>query len=129
MTVLISSAVHAELLAAAAESPTREICGLLVGEGSITVAIAADNVAPNPRDSFEIDPTILFAAIRAERDGGPRLIGYYHSHPRGGPTPSMRDRTHAVADGRVWIIIGEETLRAWRMGSDGQFTSDELLVI
>ena len=35
--------------------------------------------------TLEIDPAKLIAALRAERGGGPAVVGCYHSHPRGGP--------------------------------------------
>ena len=61
----------------------------------------------------------MIDAHRAMRDGGPRLIGYYHSHPRGPARPSATDRKMAAGDGMIWAIAGEGELRLWRDGENG----------
>jgi desampylase len=102
-----------------AAAPGSEICGLLFGDGDrIDAARAAANVAARPADSFEIDPAALIAAHRAERHGGARIIGCYHSHPGGRPEPSERDRS-AAEPGGVWLIVAGGIVRGWRAGADG----------
>ena len=92
MTITISRALHADLLALAAAEPEREVCGLLFGGSERIDAIQpCANVSENPADSFEIDPAALIAAHKDARAGGRRLIGCYHSHPNGVPEPSARD--------------------------------------
>lgn len=104
---------------AAAEAP-REACGLLFGTAALVDDVmAAANVADDPARRFEIDPAALFAAIRAERGGGPTLAGYYHSHPGGNAEPSATDRAMAAADGKLWLIVAGEVVTAWRAGEDG----------
>lgn len=106
---------------AAAASPDAEICGLLLGEGSVVETIVpCANVASDPRDSFEIDPVALIAAHRAAHRGGAALIGHYHSHPSGDATPSARDAAGAGA-GSYWVIIGKGELRCWLAATDGHF--------
>ncbi|HZF46665.1 MAG TPA: M67 family metallopeptidase, partial [Sphingomonadaceae bacterium] len=84
------------MLAEGALAAPEEACGLLLGtEGWVTEARPAANVAQDKARHFEIDPVALIAAHRAERNGGPRLIGYYHSHPSGSPEPSATDREQA----------------------------------
>lgn len=121
MSVQISRAVHAALLAEAAANPTVEVCGLLLGNGRIERLVYTENVAAEPARSFEIHPAALFDAIRAERAGGERLIGYWHSHPKGRAEPSERDREQAAADGKVWIIVAGREVTAWRMTVAGDF--------
>lgn len=112
-TLRISSAALAAIGAAAAASPV-EICGLLLAEGDgLVFARACRNVDPDPARRFELDPAALFAALRAARAGGPRLIGHYHSHPRGPAAPSATDAAMAAADGAVWLIAGEGMVRGW----------------
>lgn len=119
MGVRISRSLLERLLAEATESPEHEVCGLLFGdEASIEAATAALNISPFPENSFEIDPTTLFPAIRAERAGGPRLAGYYHSHPGGSPEPSARDAADAAPDERLWLILADEA-RLWRAVPNG----------
>ena len=79
---------------------------------------ATTNVAAAPERRFEIDPAALFAALRAERAGGTKLIGYWHSHPSGDPTPSPTDAAIAQPDGKLRLIAGA-TFRLWRAGKSG----------
>lgn len=109
----MTSEIHAQLLAAAAADPEREMCGLLTGVDRIDAIVPTANVAADPKRKFEIDPVALFAAIRADRAGGAKLLGYYHSHPHGTPTPSAHDHAQATDDGRIWLIIGQARVTAW----------------
>jgi proteasome lid subunit RPN8/RPN11 len=104
---------------AAAEAP-REACGLLFGTAErIDAAMAAANVAHDPERHFEIEPATLFAAIRAERASGPKLVGYYHSHPSGIAEPSKTDRAMAAEDGKLWLIVAQNAVTAWRAAKGG----------
>ncbi len=120
MTVTIASDLIDRILHDAATSPMVEICGLLFGsEGAVTAAQPCRNVAADPSRWFEIDPVALIAAHRRAREGGPRILGHYHSHPGGVPMPSPRDAAHAVADGTLWLIVGAGEVRCWRAVDDG----------
>ncbi|MFM5885339.1 MAG: M67 family metallopeptidase, partial [Novosphingobium sp.] len=77
-------------------------------------AVPAANVHPDPARHFEIDPAALIAAHKAERGGGPQLLGYYHSHPNGRADPSPSDRAQAAGDGRLWAIIANDAVLVWR---------------
>jgi len=125
--VTISRAARERILAHAAESPETEVCGLLFGnELKIINALRTNNVARNPANSFEIDPAALFTAIRAERDGGERIIGHYHSHPTGLAQPSVRDTEMALDTGRLWLIVADGELGAWHALSPGHLEPVEL---
>jgi len=106
-----------ELLKAEAErAHPLECCGLLLGATPyrIDTALPARNLAPDPARHFEIDPQALIDAHRAERAGGPLLLGYYHSHPTGLAQPSATDRAEASGDGRLWAIVAEGEITLWR---------------
>jgi proteasome lid subunit RPN8/RPN11 len=119
MSLLIPADLLARLLVEAEASPDREICGLLFGEGgSIIDARPAANVATDPATRFEIDPATLLAAHRAQRTGGPRLIGPYHSHPTGDAVPSACDAA-AAEPGSLWLILAGGVARAWRAEDAG----------
>ena len=119
MQIIAPASLIARLLAEAAASPNREICGLLFGDDArIVEARATANVAHDPTVWFEVDPTALLAALRAERGGGPHLIGHYHSHPGGSAAPSPRDLA-AAEPGRLWLIVGAGEIRAWRAANGG----------
>jgi proteasome lid subunit RPN8/RPN11 len=127
MALRVAAGLLDTLVRTAAGMPDREICGLLFGaDDRIEYAQPAENIADHPQDTFEIDPRALFAALRAERAGGPRLIGHYHSHPNGRAEPSPRDLA-AAEPGKYWLIIGGSTARLWLAGPSG-FTEVQLIV-
>ncbi|MEG3177561.1 M67 family metallopeptidase [Sphingomonas sp. RB3P16] len=124
MAVEISSTLLARLLTEARSSPDEELCGLLFGTADvIATAERCANVAPDPSRFFEIDPAALFAAHRAARNGGPTLIGHYHSHPAGTPVPSAQDARWSLGDDALWLIVTAEEARLWRSAAPGQFVS------
>lgn len=100
---------------AAREAFPRESCGILLGEGARIARFALTaNVHAHPDSHFEIDPQALIDAHRAARDGGPQVLGYFHSHPKSAAAPSATDRAMAAGDGRIWAIAGEGELTLWR---------------
>lgn len=120
MTLAVTSVVLERLLAEAGAADPREACGLLFGSDvAIGACQPADNVHPEPETHFEIDPQALIDAHRAMRSGGPRLVGYYHSHPRGTPEPSATDRSLAAGDGMIWAIVAAGEVRLWRATENG----------
>lgn len=128
MGLRISRALQAQLLAEAAATPEREVCGLLFGSNpdSVTMIRSCENIAANPVDAFEIDPAALIAAHKAQRAGGPILIGCYHSHPNGVGAPSARDGEAAWGGDMLWLIIARNTLAAWRSSGPGAFERVEI---
>jgi len=99
----VLDAIKAEAVAAGAT----ECCGLLLstnGSGRIDALRRAENDAAAPESCFEIDPQALVAAYRAQRSGGPTIVGHYHSHPGGDPAPSQADAAQAEARGEIWLI-------------------------
>lgn len=120
MELTVTSAVLGALLVQAREAMPNECCGLLFGgEGAIDAHLAASNIHPTPHTHFEIDPRALFDAHRAMRAGGPRLAGYYHSHPFGSLEPSATDLAMAQDDSMIWAIIGTDRAAFWRLGANG----------
>jgi proteasome lid subunit RPN8/RPN11 len=103
------------ILAEAAIRPDREACGLLLGRGMrVERVVPCRNVAPDPFIAFEIDPAALISAHRNAREGGPAVIGHYHSHPSGSLIPSQRDAQAAAGDGAIWAIVAGGALGWWR---------------
>ena len=83
-----------------------EGCGLLLGrDGEIVEAVRARNVAGDPATRFLIDPGDHFAAIRTARARGLAVVGFYHSHPRTAPEPSVRDRDEFTYPGHLYAIV------------------------
>ena len=116
----ISRCVAEIVQRAAADAAPREACGLLFGSVDVIESVqVVENHAENPETHFEIDPRALFAALKAERAGGPKLAGYFHSHPGGDATPSATDAAMAAPDGKLWVIVAGEAMTAWRAGAAG----------
>ncbi len=97
-----------------------EACGILLGRGDRVEQVQpARNVHPTPQSHFEIDPQALVHAHRCARQGGPEVLGYYHSHPGGAAEPSATDREQASGDGRIWAIVGGGDVTFWRDDEGG----------
>ena len=121
MRMSIASGLLRQIIDHSERTPDREVCGLLLGdETAIVAVIPADNLADDPRDSFELDPAAQFAALRAARGGGPAVIGHYHSHPNGRPDPSPRDAATA-SPGELWMIVANGAARLFRAAPQGAF--------
>ena len=128
MDLSVTSGVIATLLAESTAASPEECCGLLLGhDGRITQAMPAQNVAEDRLTRFEIDPMALLAAHKATRAGGPQVLGYYHSHPKGHPVPSATDCDHASGDARLWAIIAGGEVAYWR-DEQGGFAAVEVRV-
>jgi len=119
MTLRVSREALDRMRVAAKDSAPEECCGLLLGRETIEEVRCAANVAADPQRRFEIDPQALIDAIRAARAGGPGVVGYYHSHPRGPAAPSSTDREMASGNGKIWAIVGEGDVTFWRDDRDG----------
>lgn len=120
MVLEVSRPVVERILSETARAHPRECCGILLGDGeAIATLRPARNVHPAPETHFEIDPQALIDAHRAARSGGPKVLGYYHSHPRGLAEPSVTDRALAAKDGRIWAIAAKGEVRFWRDDETG----------
>ncbi len=118
--ITISSECLSCLHAEAARAHPHECCGILLGAGYRIAAIRpARNVHPDPARRFEIDPQALVDAHRSAREGGPQILGYYHSHPNGRSEPSATDRAQATGDGRIWAIVAGNDVTLWRDAKTG----------
>jgi desampylase len=113
-------AIHADARACR----PNECCGLLLADGApdkIDHVLQAPNVAATPETRFEIDPQLLVNTYRAQRKGGPKVRGCYHSHPSGDATPSATDASMAGDSGQLWLIVGQGDVppRLWRVQPGG----------
>jgi len=86
----------------------RECCGLLVGYGEfeirVTRVVPTLNMAERA-DRFLVDPQVQFELIRSLRGTNKRLVGHYHSHPKGDARPSQYDEDMAFDRELVWFIM------------------------
>lgn len=107
MKLKIARSAYALILAEMERTPDEESCGLLIGhEGRVETAVPAANVAADKGRFFEIDPHLLLSEHRKARSSGRKVIGNYHTHPGGRPSPSLRDAANAYEQGAIWLIAG-----------------------
>ncbi|KEO90293.1 peptidase [Erythrobacter longus] len=108
MTIEVTREVLDALGKASLRAYPREACGILLGEGArIMRFVEAANVHQAPETHFEVDPQTLIDAHRSARKGDLRVLGYFHSHPKGPAKPSKTDQRSAAGDGKIWAIAGE----------------------
>ncbi len=120
MKLGIARQVLAEIRADCAARAPEEACGLLLGtDERIERAQPAPNVAGERTRQFEIDPAALFAAHRAARNAGPAILGCYHSHPNAPAFPSRLDAERAFDTGWIWLILGQDGEKAYRVVANG----------
>jgi proteasome lid subunit RPN8/RPN11 len=113
----LPAALAGTIRAKAQAANPRECCGLLEGvRGDASFQVTAlhpvRNLSPEPAH-FAMDPQDQFAAQRAARANGRGIIGCYHSHPGGRAQPSAADRAGAGEEDFLWLIAGDEDLRAF----------------
>ena len=101
----IRSAVLDAILEHALQELPVECCGLLVGSSlRIECAVRARNTVASPT-RYEVDPVGHFAAIRRARADGLRVVGAYHSHPKGPPIPSETDLAKVTYTDYLYLIV------------------------
>ncbi|BBE34461.1 Mov34/MPN/PAD-1 family protein [Sphingosinicella microcystinivorans] len=120
MMLRIARRTLAEIRADCTARAPEEACGLLLGAGgTVDSSLAARNVADERVRHFEIDPAALFSAHRGARSGGPAILGCYHSHPSAPAVPSRLDAERALDAGWVWLILGQDGEKAYRVVANG----------
>ena len=113
------SALDAIFAHATRDAPN-ECCGLLIGAADeIQEAVAARNVADDPRRRYEVSPADHFAQIKRCRQEQLHIVGVYHSHPHSQPVPSPTDLGLAFTD-FLFVIAGAGDVRGYRL-NDGAF--------
>lgn len=110
--------VEAIFAQAALESPV-ESCGYLAGtDGRIVRRYPMTNV-DGSGEHFSFDPKEQFAAQKAMRQEGFRLIGVYHSHPATPARPSAEDIRLTYDPAVLYVIVSlmnnEKTIKGFRI--------------
>ena len=95
MIVVLPADIARALPRLAAAALPREACGLLIGHSS-EEAVTVTGIALSPNlaegnDAFEIDTALQLSLQRRLRFSAEAVVGVWHSHPDGAPTPSARD--------------------------------------
>jgi len=114
-----------------------EVCGILAGDygaehSVVTAAHEAENVADTPQIRYYMDPQEQFELTEEIEDAGLDVVGFYHSHPSGGSTPSETDADRATWPDYTYAICaldGYPYLGAWRWrGERGAFERETVKV-
>ena len=65
--------------------------------------------------------------------GGPAIVGCYHSHPNGRPTPSAADAARVAEWGWLWLIATGAGLHGFMTVPDGpiagRFAAVDLIIL
>ena len=105
--ICVRSTAAAAIVAHAREAAPNECCGILLGrDDEIVEALRARNVASSALTQYVVDPKDHIEARRNARIRGLEVVGFYHSHPRGDPSPSETDLADASYPGSYYAIVG-----------------------
>jgi proteasome lid subunit RPN8/RPN11 len=107
---------------AQADAP-HETCGLIGGveiNGVLRAVeiVATPNTALDPRHHYSVDGSALVQTMMDFEAKGLSLVGIYHSHPFGEPSPSQEDVRTAYYPDTPYLIVGVKpnhnpSLAAW----------------
>jgi proteasome lid subunit RPN8/RPN11 len=132
MALWLTPAQAEALVAQARAAAPRECCGLLAGHsaGHVGDIIAISNGAAAPEHAYRMDERELARALTRLPTRNLELLGLYHSHPQGGPRPSMLDVQEWAYPDSAMVIIGlrpETAITAWAVRY-GEVTPVEVVI-
>lgn len=120
MALRIPAEVADALRAAARRAAPLEACGLLAGrDGRVEAFHEIANVDAS-RERYTMRPEDQFAAVKAMRAAGRKLVGIWHSHPDTPARMSEEDLRLAYTPGVFYVITslapaGRPDLRGFRV--------------
>lgn len=147
--MLVTEEVWSQLIDHLEEAYPAEGCGVLLGRRGdglrrVREAVRAPNEWGGREDRYAVDPDLLRDLLAREDEGGPAVVGFYHSHPDAEPVPSATDRRlgwpwyhylivpvrdGAAGSARLWQFPGHDGPpregRIERAESDAGVSSDE----
>ena len=129
----ISRAAYDDIVYHAYEGDDEEVCGVLAGEygeetSRVLATHRAENVAETPQIRYRIDPEEQFEIVEEIESAGREIVGFYHSHPTGGTTPSETDAARATWPDRSYVICaldGYPFVGSWRWRDDAETFEQE----
>lgn len=101
----IPNEVFQKMLSAARVSAPLEACGLLAGTGERVNAFYALTNADASPAHYSMRPEEQFAAIKAIRRDGLRMLAIWHSHPATPARMSEEDLRLAYTPDVVYVIV------------------------
>ena len=121
-------AAYDDLVDHAIDRAPEECCGILTGsrDGSqahVEAVHRTENVADEPRTTYEVDPVEQLEIMTACEDRGRDVVGFYHSHPAGPGGPSPTDRARATWVDHTHVIVSLDGVHpfvgAWFLTDEG----------
>lgn len=85
-------------------SDPKESCGLIVVRKGKEVYIPCNNVSPDPKNRFRIDPKDY-----ADAEDSCEILAIVHSHVLIPPNPSLADQIGCEKSGIPWVIVNVPT--------------------
>ena len=106
----------------------RECCGVLVGrDDEILQAVEARNLSEDP-NRYLLDPADHIAIRRNARAAGLAVVGFYHSHPHSAARPSATDQAEAAYPDHLYLIVGVDEVRLFRLAR-GNFVETPFVTV
>jgi len=120
MPLTVPNEVFQKMLAAARAAAPLEACGLLAGTGGRVSAFYALTNADASPEHYSMRPEEQFAAIKAMRRDGLRMLAIWHSHPATPARMSQEDMRLAYTPDVVYVIVslagpGRPQIRAFEL--------------
>jgi [CysO sulfur-carrier protein]-S-L-cysteine hydrolase len=114
-TLRLTAAHKAAMLAHVQQAQPSEACGLLGGPpGEVARVYCVENVYHSPV-AYYMDPAGQVAAMLDIEAAGWDVVGIFHSHPAGPPSPSPTDVAQALYPEAVYLILAPDGPASWGM--------------
>lgn len=105
MQLELTRRVYGELVRAAQDAAPLEACGLLAGQGTRVTRFYPLTNADASAEHFSMLPGEQFAAVKAMRADGVKMLAIWHSHPATPARMSQEDLRLAFTPEAVYVIL------------------------
>ena len=102
----LSSTALDEVVRHAREAWPSECCGVLIGRSDFILESKRILNIAESGSRYQLNPAQHIASRRDARERGLEILGFYHSHPQSGATPSETDLAEATYPDHVYLIVG-----------------------
>lgn len=108
------------LVKLATDNPAQEVCGFILGDGSIW---EIPNVSETPEHNFFMDPIAQLDFLKECKTAGDIITGVFHSHPGGDPQLSPTDARgwHPAMKWQYYVVTAAGVVE-YQRGVDGDIT-------
>lgn len=130
--IIIKKDIYDKVINLCLNDPSKESCGILVGEDKIIDKIyPLTNISDNPHFCYLIDPKEQLKVFKELRRENLQMLAIFHSHIDSAAYPSKRDVELAFYPESSYLIISlsdnTPTARSFKI-SDGSISEEELVM-